>query len=71
MENSDIKYWTTNRDIERLKWESIVDAIEEWADDALADGDEMPDKIKVYGFNPMELPTPEKLADSGVDYIRI
>jgi hypothetical protein len=69
MENSEIKFWTANEDQERLTCTSIKEAVDEWADDALADDAEMPEKITLYGFNPMQLPTPECMADSVLEYI--
>lgn len=57
-----VKYWCCNESQERLTAMSIEEAIEEWADDMLADGQICPDSLKVYGYAPKPLPTVESLA---------
>lgn len=68
MSEREARWWSVDRERERLYATEIEEAVQEWYDDLYPD-QIVPETVEVHGFAPMELPPAEKIAADVLEYV--
>lgn len=63
----EVAFWSTTDDAEQLYHSEIEEALDAWADDHFPDP--LPEKITVYGWARMELPTARRIGEVALEAV--